>query len=73
MNLAAPPAFLPRRAHKTLLIDGHSAVESVFALLLPRVTEANSALSNFSELHSDLPALQAVKFFIRKFAAVQLT
>ena len=40
-------SLLPRRAHKTLLIDGRSAVESVFALLLARVTEPNSAAPNF--------------------------
>ncbi len=44
------------------MIDGHSAVESGFALPLLRVTEANSALPNFSELRS-------ADFFVRKFVA----
>ena len=41
------------------MIDGHSAVESIFALLLARVTEANSAPAElFGALHRS-PAVQA--------------
>lgn len=44
------------------MIDGRSAVESIFALLLPRVTEANSAPAElFGALHRS-PAVQAHPF-----------
>ena len=56
---AVTSAVLPRRAQMILLIDGHSAVGSVFALLLPRVTEANSAPAEFFGAAHRLPAVQA--------------
>ena len=44
------------------MIDGHSAVESIFALLLPRVTEANSAPAELFGAPHRSPAVQAHPF-----------
>ena len=44
------------------MIDGRSAVESIFALLLPRVTEANSAPAELFGAPHRSPAVQAHPF-----------